>query len=74
VADGSTILFWSDVWNDHLLQQKLPRFYSFVKNKNISVAVFLQNESSISPAALRTSFPGILATSTDYSTSSNIRE
>jgi hypothetical protein len=45
VGDGSTSLFWSDVWNDHLLQQKLPRLYSFAKNKNISVVAFLQNDS-----------------------------
>jgi hypothetical protein len=45
VEDGSTVLFWSDVWNDHLIQQKLPRFYSFAKNKNISVFAFLQNDS-----------------------------
>jgi hypothetical protein len=45
VGDGSTILFWSDVWNDNLLQQRLPRLYSFAKNKNISVTAFLQNNS-----------------------------
>jgi hypothetical protein len=45
VGDGSTILFWSDIWNDNLLQQRLPRLYSFAKNKNISVATFLQNNS-----------------------------
>jgi hypothetical protein len=45
VGDGSTVLFWSDVWNDHLLQYKVPRLYSFTKNKNISVAAFLQNDS-----------------------------
>jgi hypothetical protein len=36
-------MFWSDVWNDNLLEHKFPRLYSFVKNKNISVASFLQN-------------------------------
>jgi hypothetical protein len=45
VGDGSTVLFWSDVWNGHLLQHKLPRLYSFAKNKNISFAAFLHNDS-----------------------------
>jgi hypothetical protein len=45
VGDVSTILFWSDVWNDHLLQQKFPRLYSLAKNKSISVVGFLQNDS-----------------------------
>jgi hypothetical protein len=41
VGNGTTILFWSDVWNDHLLQDKFPRLYSFAKEKSISVARFL---------------------------------
>jgi hypothetical protein len=45
VGDGSTVLFWSDVWNDNLLQHRLPRLFSFAKNTNISVAAFLQNAS-----------------------------
>jgi hypothetical protein len=43
VGDGTTVLFWSDVWNNHLLQQKFPRLYSFTKNKTISVAKFLSD-------------------------------
>jgi hypothetical protein len=43
VGDDSTVLFWSDVWNDHLLQNKYPRLYSFAKNKQITVAQFLLN-------------------------------
>jgi hypothetical protein len=42
-GDGATVLFWSDVWNDLLLQYKFPRLYSYAKNKNISVAQFLIN-------------------------------
>jgi hypothetical protein len=42
VGDGSTVLFWSDVWNDHLLQNKFLRVYSFAKNKNILATKFLQ--------------------------------
>jgi hypothetical protein len=24
VGDGTTVLFWEDIWNNHLLQQKFP--------------------------------------------------
>jgi hypothetical protein len=37
------VLFWSDIWNDLLLGQKFPRLFSYVKNKNISVAMFILN-------------------------------
>jgi hypothetical protein len=37
-------MFWSDVWND-LLHNRFPRLYSFAKNKQISVAQFLLNNS-----------------------------
>ena len=43
--DGSTVLFWSDLWNDNILESKFPRFYSFARNKNISVAKFLSNNT-----------------------------
>jgi predicted PP-loop superfamily ATPase len=43
VGDEKAILFWSDVWNDHLLQQRFPRLFSFAKDKKISVAQFLQD-------------------------------
>jgi hypothetical protein len=43
IGDGSTLLFWSDVWNDLLLEKKIPRLYSYAKNKNISVAMFILN-------------------------------
>jgi hypothetical protein len=38
VGDGSTVLFWTDIWNDHLLKDKFPRLFSVVKNKKIPVA------------------------------------
>jgi hypothetical protein len=41
VGDGSTVLFWSDIWNGHLLQDKFPRLSSFAKDKLFSVAMFL---------------------------------
>jgi hypothetical protein len=43
IGDGRTARFWSDVWNDLLLQQRFPKLFSFAKNPNISVAQFLQN-------------------------------
>jgi hypothetical protein len=43
IGNGSTIMFWLDIWNEQLLQQKHPRLYSYAKNKNTSVAQFLQN-------------------------------
>ena len=38
IGDRSTVLFWSDLWNDNVMQIKFPRLYSFAKNKNISVS------------------------------------
>jgi hypothetical protein len=43
IGDGTTVLFWSGVWNDLLLKHKFPRLYSYAKNKNISVAKFIMN-------------------------------
>jgi hypothetical protein len=43
IGDGATVLFWSDAWNDLLLERKFPRLYSYAKNKNISVARFILN-------------------------------
>ncbi|CAO2167262.1 unnamed protein product [Urochloa humidicola] len=45
VGDGTTVLFWSDVWNNHLLQEKFPRLYSFARNKTISVAQFITHNN-----------------------------
>ena len=41
IGDGSTVLFWLDVWNGHYLQEKLPRLFTFAKDQKISVADFL---------------------------------
>lgn len=43
VSNGDTIMFWADVWNSHYLVTKLPRLYSFAKDKKISVAQFLNS-------------------------------
>lgn len=41
VGNGTSVLFWLDVWNGHYPQEKLPRLFSFAKNQKISVAAFL---------------------------------
>ena len=41
VGNGTSVLFWLDVWNGHYLQEKLPRLFSFAKNKKFSVAAYL---------------------------------
>jgi hypothetical protein len=66
IGDGTTVLFGSDVWNDHLLQQKSPRLFCFAKNKNIYVAQFLLNN------LLETSRISTVATA--YSAASSLRE
>jgi hypothetical protein len=45
IGDGSTVLFWSDLWNDNILQTRFPRLFSFARHKNISVAKFLENNT-----------------------------
>jgi len=45
IGDGSTVLFWSDLWNDNVMQVKFPRLYSFTRHKRISVSQFLLNNS-----------------------------
>jgi hypothetical protein len=35
VGDGTTVLFWSDVWNNHLLQQKIPRLFIHKEQNNL---------------------------------------
>jgi hypothetical protein len=46
VGDRTTVLFWSDILNDLLLENKFPRLFSFAKNKLISVAKFLSTTKS----------------------------
>ena len=45
LGDGSTVLFWSDLWNDNVMQSKFPRLFSFAKNKKISVLQFFSNNN-----------------------------
>lgn len=41
VGDGSTILFWKDMWQDQLLEISHPRAFSFAKDEDTSGATFL---------------------------------
>jgi hypothetical protein len=42
LGNGETILFWSDNWNDWIIQERFPRLFSFAKDKLISVKEALQ--------------------------------
>ena len=43
--NSQTVLFWSDLWNDNVMQSKFSRLFSFAKNKKISVLQFLSNNN-----------------------------
>ena len=45
IGDGSTVLFWSDLWNGNVMQIKYPRLLSFARNKKTSVSQFLTNNN-----------------------------
>jgi hypothetical protein len=36
IGDGSTVLFWDDIWMDHILSEQYPRLLSFAKNTSFS--------------------------------------
>ena len=44
IGDGSTVLFWDDLWGTQVLSVKLPNLYSFVRDQRISVKNVLQVE------------------------------
>jgi hypothetical protein len=64
IGNGTSVLFWLDVWNGYYLQEKFPKLFTFAKNKKNSVADFLSTGygSSFSSSPLRTSLPGISRT------------
>jgi hypothetical protein len=41
VQEGSTILFWQDLWNEQILQQQFPELFSFALNPNATVKAVL---------------------------------
>jgi hypothetical protein len=45
VGNGTSVMFWLDVLNEHHLRHKFSRLYSYAKNKNISIAKFLLNNN-----------------------------
>jgi hypothetical protein len=42
VGDGTMVLFWSDVWNNHLLQQKFPRLIIRKEQDNLCSKVYVR--------------------------------
>jgi hypothetical protein len=36
-ANGSTVLFWEDVWSSQVIADAFPRLYSPAKNTGVSV-------------------------------------
>lgn len=45
VGDGSTVLFWNDLWLDGIISHEFPRLYSFALNQQISVQMLMQADS-----------------------------
>jgi hypothetical protein len=45
VQEGSTILFWQDLWNEQILQQQFPELFSFALNPNATVKAVLNAPS-----------------------------
>ena len=41
VGSGTSIMFWSDLWGNEKLEQRYPRLFSFVLDKEQSVAQFM---------------------------------
>lgn len=44
VIDGSSCLFWVNIWNGRLLSSQYPELFSFAKDKSISVCSFINAE------------------------------
>lgn len=41
VGDGSSTLFWKDIWKDQVFEESHPRAFSYTKLEDASVANFL---------------------------------
>jgi hypothetical protein len=39
---SETILFWQDLWNDHVMKVSFPHLHSFAKIENITISDVLQ--------------------------------
>jgi hypothetical protein len=42
VGNGSSVLFWSDLWKDNLFDSSFPRLFSYAKDKLQSVKEFFE--------------------------------
>jgi hypothetical protein len=47
VGNGSSVLFWSDLWRDHMIADQFDRLFSFAKDKLQSVKEFLTADSPL---------------------------
>jgi hypothetical protein len=47
VGNGTSVLFWSDNWQEQQLQTSFPRLFSFAKDKLQSVCEFMQPDNPI---------------------------
>jgi hypothetical protein len=56
VQEGSTILFWQDLWNVQILQHQFPELFSFALNPNATVKAVL----NAPPAGSEFSSPPLL--------------
>jgi hypothetical protein len=45
VGNGSSVLFWSDLWKDNLFDSSFPRLFSYPKDKLQSAKDFFEMES-----------------------------
>ena len=37
IGDGKSVYFWTDLWQENCLHQKLPHLVSFAKNTNVTI-------------------------------------
>ena len=45
VSDGSSCLFWLDIWNNNLMSSIFPELFSFAWAQNISVQSFISTNN-----------------------------
>jgi hypothetical protein len=45
IGDGSTCLFWSDLWHGSSLNAQYPELFSFSRRNHVSVLLFFTAEN-----------------------------
>lgn len=45
IGDGSTVMFWDDLWSGTVLSQEFPRLHSFALDQSISVKCSMEFEN-----------------------------